>query len=195
MKKLLLGATVLGALASAAPAYAASINGTSSVGAVTTTSSTAHLQLGDVLQNTFGFIGGSQTGDFVGNVPPGTAITESSLTATAGSAYSWTMADGSFAGAVSGSPILVINNALSRTLSVYVLGTFTPAGTLAAFTPGPLSETISYTETDAPGGAASFSFSGTIASPPAPPPSVPEPATIALLGVGLLGLGLVRRRA
>jgi hypothetical protein len=39
----------------------------------------------------------------------------------------------------------------------------------------------------------SFEFSGT-EGPPENPPSVPEPATLSLLGLGLLGLGLAGRR-
>ena len=42
-------------------------------------------------------------------------------------------------------------------------------------------------------GRADISWSGTAAYPAAIP-TVPEPMTIATLGVGLLGLGLVRRR-
>lgn len=176
-------------------AMAASVVGTSSVGTVTTVSGLPHLAVGDVLTNTGTFFGGSQSGDFAGVVPPGTAITsESPLTAADGSLYTWTSVAGSFSGTVTGDPILQVNNETSRTLLVYILGTFTPDGLLAGFTPGLMSEVISYTETDIPGLGASFSFSATIASPPAERPDLPEPVTLSLLATGLIGLGLTRRR-
>jgi hypothetical protein len=193
MKSVLLTAGALVAFAIGS-AQAASIIGTNSVGAITTISGLPKLALGDVLTNSGTSFGGSQTGNFIGNVIPGSAMADTSLTATAGSAYSWTSSVGSFAGTVTGAPILTVNNPLSRDLSVFVLGTFTPAGTLAGFSPGAMSETISYTETDTVGGGASFSFSATIASPPSAPPLIPEPASLSIVGVGLVGFGLARRK-
>ena len=145
-----------------------------------------------MLKNTFSFFGGSQSGNFVGNVAPGTPLTESPIIATAGSAYSFTSSVGSFSGLVTGTPILLTQNALSRTLSLFVLGIFTPAGTLSGFTAGSLTETFSFTETDTTSGFASFSFSATLASVGNP---TPEPWAVTLFGVGLLGLALARRRA
>lgn len=86
--------------------------------------------------------------------------------------------------------------ASSTGIEAYLLGVFSPAGALAAFTPGPASFDVSFTRSaSVQDGAvvASTSGSGTLASPPAAVP-VGEPASWGLLGMGMAALGLARVR-
>jgi hypothetical protein len=87
-----------------------------------------------------------------------------------------------------------VDNQTAQFLDVYLLGTFTPTTTagapLAGFTAGPASLRFAFT-LSGPNG--SLSGSATLASPPAQsPPFVPEPASLALIGIGLVSVTAFR---
>lgn len=77
-------------------------------------------------------------------------------------------------------------------LSLYWTGNFTGDSQNAYMAPNTASMSASFTATQATAvGNASFSA----ATPPSPPPSVPEPGSMAFVALSLIGLGLLRLRA
>jgi hypothetical protein len=76
-------------------------------------------------------------------------------------------------------------------IALYILGDLTATGTTPYTDPSPTALTLTLNET----GGSGYSISGTLANPPPGSGiSVPEPASMTLLGGGLAALGLIRRR-
>jgi hypothetical protein len=189
MLRSLLTGSVAAVAMMASAASAATIDGTAAVSIVGISADAATIGLNTSFTNTITSVIGSGTGDLAPAAGV-TVVLGGPITATLGSIVSFTSAVGNFTGTVASRSASGPVN--SRVVDVYALGTFTPLGALAAFDPGAMSLTFSFTQTGGPGAAVSGSFS--MASPPVPPRDVSEPATLALLGAGLLGLAAVRRR-
>ncbi len=157
---------------------------------------------------------GTGSGSLAG-IPSGTSIADTSLMLTTAGydSFTFTSVDGSFAGApsvtVGGNTYSPKNTgksgsiaAGSETVGLYLVGTFTPAGSISSFAPDSMSIALTLNEngisSNKPAGLGSFSASFTVATPATGPETVgnsavPEPSSVVVLATGLLGLGAIRR--
>ena len=181
-------AAATAAVAAPSAASAATIVGTLAGALFGVTSSTPVIGSGTAFGSSTSLVSSTQ-GDFTA-VPNFTFATLGSLKASNGSPITLSSSFGSFTGTVTS--VNANTSGLSSVVSFYTLGTFTPAGSLSAFSTGAASLTFSFTQTGGAGSAVSGSY--TLASPPA---GVPEPATWGMMiaGAGMAGAAVRRRRS
>lgn len=186
-KKIAVAAAIAGA--SIGAAVAGPINATGAISNVGITT----VPLGSIgLGTTFSFAASlfsGGTGDLSSAIV-GQFLSTGSITSTVGTAVNFAATWGTFVGTVTFAN--AAGPTSNRVVDVTALGLFTPLSgppDLSGFDPGMMSLTFSATQTGGPQGSVSASY--TIASPPA---GVPEPGSLALVGLGLLAAGGIARR-
>jgi len=140
---------------------------------------------------------GLQTGDFlsvpIGSLLPTSTTGEPSVSLDLANITAFTFGDAAF-GTFDATTLLILTQTPTN-LDIFITGTFTPGTDFPAGSTAPLgaSDHISLNETGV-GANESISWGATFASPPAAPPTIPEPGPLFLMGTGLCLIVLLRRR-
>ena len=141
---------------------------------------------------------GLQTGDFlsvpIGSVLPTSTTGEPGVSLDLGNITAFTFGNAAF-GTFDATTLVILPGRTATNLDIFVTGTFTPGTDFPIGSIAPLgaSDHISLNETGV-GANESISWGATFASPPAAPPTVPEPAPLFLMGTGLCLIVLLRSR-
>jgi len=123
-----------------------------------------------------------QTGDYVGF--PATIFASTTLSTASLNTFSFSdAAFGTFTANLGTELVSPVN-----TRTFYLTGNFTPGTALSSFSGNTASLLISLNQSGGAGGA--IGFTATFNTPAAPPPGVPEPASMSLTGIGLSLIGL-----
>lgn len=192
MKQYILGATTAAALAFAAiPAHAVPLIGTGEILPTVVSVEPSGSDLHSAVSVGFsGVTWGNGTNGLDGLFDD--PINDSIFLLSDLGSYSFTSSNGNFT-ASSGWINSMTGSAASGSeqMVLSLLGSFTCDG-YTSCDPTPMSMVVTLNQTGiTPGNSGTYSGSAMVSSPVNP---IPEPSTLAILGLGLLGFGMIRRR-